>query len=270
MLKVFFRIIFLFSVLLLSACNDEQITDGGLTHKQANVIIATLGEKGIFATAEKSGRRASDGYFITVKSNNYLDAIKILNANDLPKEEDPYLKYLTKDDGFFSIKSKDIEGLKKDKILADQLEQLILNISNVKDVKVAVKNSNVKSDEVGVAITIMSSKTITNLSDELKKIVQTIIPNIPLERIRIITSLVNSEEEDNSSEQENNLKLRNSPAEKFFYWNVAVGDSRSLLIVLFIIIFSCSMICLLVGYYIAIGRSVVTKKNEGKRTRGTI
>jgi len=248
MKTVFLKYLLLLWVVCLSSCNKVAVTGEGLTHKQANHIIAVLSTQGISANATKSGRKASDGYQVVVKRNKYLEAVQILDDNGLPEEEDRSYKYLNYDNNFLAVNSKEIEALKSDRALAVQLEELLTNHNGVSSAKVMLRQASVAPDSVGVAVVLKTRNSSVLTANEVTELVKIVVPELASEKIKV---LISSEQEQkvfvNGVEVENG-KILKVPLESLLYWNVAEGDEVALISFFFVMVALSGFVCFVIGY----------------------
>jgi type III secretory pathway lipoprotein EscJ len=245
----------------LCACNEVSVTGEGLSHKQANRIIAVLSAQGIPATAEKSGRKSSDGYHVLVKHNKYLEAVQILDNNGLPEEEDPSLKYLSSQGGFLSSNSKEIEALRADRALAVQIEDLFSNHAGVISAKAIVRQRSVMADSEGAAIIVRLRKEDALSQEDIEQLVQLVLPNIPLEKVKVISTV-----QEETEVLVNGVTLKNGeivkvPLVSLLFWNVVEGDQYGLIMTFFAAVLLSGFICATLGYLLANFRYSVRKKN---------
>lgn len=78
--KISYAIGLIFTVILISGCNDEKILDN-LTQEQANQVLSVLQQHNI--AAQKNGNLKA-GYAVTVSSVENTAALSIINQYQLP------------------------------------------------------------------------------------------------------------------------------------------------------------------------------------------
>lgn len=129
------RLIFLFGVVGLAACANEVIVHN-LSEREANQILELLADAGINSSkmAVETGRDIK--YSVTVASASRIDAIKILNLNEMPRRADTGYAEVFKDPGLIPTSAE--ERAKGLAALEGEIEKQLKLIDDVLDAQVQI------------------------------------------------------------------------------------------------------------------------------------
>lgn len=127
-------------VTLLSGCGRSPVADD-LAQREANKIVAVLGEHGIEATTEK-GRGSKGRYSVIVSSGDFGSAVALLTKFNLPVDRGASFEDLMAPSGILPA-SADVENLRMDRAVAAEVEQLLLGLDGIATASVVVRSHSV-------------------------------------------------------------------------------------------------------------------------------
>jgi type III secretory pathway lipoprotein EscJ len=122
---------------LVTGCGTSPVADD-LGQREANKLVAVLGENGIDATTEKA-RGAKGRYSVVVSSGDFASAAALLTKLGLPAERGASFAELMVPSGILPA-SADVENMRMDRAIAAEVEQLLLGYSGVSAVSVVVRS----------------------------------------------------------------------------------------------------------------------------------
>jgi type III secretory pathway lipoprotein EscJ len=139
-MKAIVAITFGFMMTLLVGCGKSPVADD-LAQREANKIVAVLGEHGIEATTEK-GRGSKGRYSVSVSSGDFGSAVALLTKFNLPVDRGASFEDLMAPSGLLPA-SADVENLRMDRAVAAEVEQLLLGLDGVSAASVVVRSHSV-------------------------------------------------------------------------------------------------------------------------------
>ncbi|NIF23283.1 type III secretion system inner membrane ring lipoprotein SctJ [Candidatus Pantoea multigeneris] len=119
------KLMVIFAVVLLTGCDKKIELHRGLSEKEANDVIVLLARNSLFA--EKGFEK--EGYFISVKSDDLANALKILKEDDYPKKRRATLGDTFKKEGIVSSSME--ERIRYVYALSQAMEETLENIDGV-------------------------------------------------------------------------------------------------------------------------------------------
>ncbi len=125
---------------LLSGCGRSPVADD-LAQREANKIVAVLGEHGIEATTER-GRGSKGRYSVLVSSGDFGSAVALLTKFNLPVDRGASFEDLMAPSGILPA-SADVENLRMDRAVAAEVEQLLLGLDGIAAASVVVRAHSV-------------------------------------------------------------------------------------------------------------------------------
>jgi len=174
-----------FIVPLLSGCGSSPVADD-LGQREANKIVAILGEHGIDASTEK-GRGSKGRYSVVVPSGEFGAAVALLTKFNLPAERGASFEELMAPSGILPA-SADVENLRMDRAIASEVEQLLLGFEGISAASVVVRShSVVRGAAPSVSIVIQMSTESLN-QPAIYELVMKSVPGVQREGISLSAS----------------------------------------------------------------------------------
>lgn len=186
--KKLYAIGILFSMILMSGCNDEKVLDN-LTQEQANQVLAILQQHNI--SAEKNGNLKS-GYAVTVNSLENTAALSIINQYQLPRAADVQIAYAFPDSSLVS--SPSAEQARVRSLQEQRLEQSLRIIDQVVNARVHISypyNANDISGKkftshIGILISYSGEIDKNIFISQIKNLIKNSIDDIRYENISVV------------------------------------------------------------------------------------
>ena len=122
---------------LATGCGTSPVADD-IGQREANKLVAVLGEHGIQATTEKA-RGGKGKYSVLVSSGDFAQAAALLTKLGLPAERGASFADLMVPSGILPA-SADVENMRMDRAIAAEVEQLLLGYDGVSAVSVVVRS----------------------------------------------------------------------------------------------------------------------------------
>ena len=117
------------------------------------------------------------------------------------------------------------------------------------------------ADSEGAAIIVRLRKEDALSQEDIEQLVQLVLPNIPLEKVKVISTV-----QEETEVLVNGVTLKNGeivkvPLVSLLFWNVVEGDQYGLIMTFFAAVLLSGFICATLGYLLANFRYSVRKKN---------
>lgn len=220
---------------LLCGCGRSPVADD-LAQREANKLVAVLGEHGIEATTEK-GRGSKGRYSVIVSSGDFGSAAALLTKFNLPADRGASFEDLMAPSGILPA-SADVENLRMDRAIAAEAEQLLLGLDGVTAASVVVRSHSV-SRGASPSVSIVA-QTEGDSFDQQKalELVTRAVPGVKKEDI----SFLLSQQPGGSCVGQGGLSEPLVPFLKF--WRVPVSEYNSLA---YLLIGVMSVVALLTG-----------------------
>ncbi|RMG42589.1 MAG: hypothetical protein D6719_06120 [Candidatus Dadabacteria bacterium] len=168
MIKVLRSLLLLTVIFAATACSRVPVAEG-LTQKQANQIVAVLGENGISAVATKESGGKSR-YKVTVEERNYSHAVALLNRKGLPQDPRPTFSELVEQRGLIP-NSREVEKLRVQHLKAVQLEELLENYPGIVSARVVLGEASEEAKVPGVSVVIQKRSENAVSDEEIAKMI---------------------------------------------------------------------------------------------------
>jgi len=216
-------------------------------------MIAVLHSNGIGATAEKATGGGKGRYTVKVSSDNYSQAISVLESKGLLDKEAPTFTETIASQGLIP-NSREMENLKLDYALSLRVEELLANDPSIEQVKVVVRQHSLREEEEpAVSVTLQERQLGSVNREEVQGLVSGAVPGIPLERINISlhesdmplegASVVGALNKDG--------KVVAIPLERFLYMvRVSKDDYDTLVVGIMLLLLVFAIVGALVGYWL--------------------
>jgi type III secretory pathway lipoprotein EscJ len=163
-------------MVLATGCGSSPVADD-LGQREANKLVAVLGEHGIHAEVER-GRGSKGRYSVMVWSGDFGGAVALLTKYGLPAERGASFDELMAPSGFLPA-SQDVENLRMDRALAAEIEELLLGHGGVTTASVIARSYAVPAGAEGsVAIVAQVKKGATFDQDKLRDAVSRVVPGV--------------------------------------------------------------------------------------------
>lgn len=163
-------------VALATGCGSSPVADD-LGQREANKIVAVLGEHGIQAHVEK-GRGSKGRYSVQVASGDFGGAVALLTKLGLPAERGASFHDLMAPSGILPP-SQDVENLRMDRAIASEVEELLLGHGAVSTVSVIVRSHAIPfSAEPSVSIVAQVKKGSVFDAESLRDAVSRAVPGV--------------------------------------------------------------------------------------------
>jgi len=158
---------------LLSGCGQSPVADD-LAQREANKIVAVLGEHGIEATTEK-GRGSKGRYSVVVGSGDFGAAVALLTKYNLPAEQGASFEELMAPSGILPA-SADVENLRMDRAIASEVEHLLLGFEGVSAVSAVVRSHSIPRG-ASPSVSIVAQTSAKTLDQErIREVVMKAVP----------------------------------------------------------------------------------------------
>lgn len=266
------RIIILFLLSLsLTSCSKSQKIITGVTEREANIIVVFLEARGIRSNkirVSSGSTTAADQlakFDITVKKNQAIQAMALLNQNGFPKQRYITLLQLFQASGFMTSERE--ENIRYQAGLAEQINNMITMIDGVIDSNVQLSFPTPETTATGAATTgtpqekqrITAAVYVKHqgvlddpnnyLEDKIKRLVSGSITGLNINDVTVVsdrsrfTDILPYERED---------RLTSYPKEMVSIWSIIMNrDSALRFRILFLILISIStLLLLLLGWTI--------------------
>lgn len=243
---------------LVTGCGTSPVADE-LGQRDANKLVAVLGENGIEATTEKA-RGAKGKYSVVVASGDFAQAATLLTRLGLPAERGASFAELMVPSGILPA-SADVENMRMDRAIAAEVEQLLLGYEGVSTVSVVVRSHAVPSG-ASPSVSIVAQTKSGSMFDQSKarEVVARAVPGVKVTDISF-----------SLSEAQHGLTPStpgNDPLVPFLqYWRVPASEYNSLA---YLLIGLMSFVAFLtgVGGYIY-GQYEATKAGDALPSQGS-
>ena len=165
---------------LLTGCSSQNVAEG-ISQEQATEIVSLFAEAGIAGKVQKlSG--AQSGYVVTVRSDQYTQAVVLLHAHNLPRREEPSFSESIAQKGFLPS-SRDIEALRLDRARAAELEEALRVVPAVREIRAIVRTGQATVPSVSLVIKHDEGATLDQPA--IVNMVMKAVPGVPAESVQI-------------------------------------------------------------------------------------
>lgn len=257
-------VLFLLS-LSLTSCSKSQRIITGVTEREANIIVVFLEARGIRSNKVRVTSGSTTGadqlakFDITVKKNQAIQAMALLNQNGFPKQRYITLLQLFQASGFMTSERE--ENIRYQAGLAEQINNMITMIDGVIDSNVQLSFPTPDTTVTGAATTTtpQEKQRITAavyvkhqgvlddpnnyLEDKIKRLVSGSITGLNINDVTVVsdrsrfTDILPYERED---------RLTSYPKEMVSIWSIIMNrESAFRFRILFLILISISTLLLL-------------------------
>jgi len=159
-----------------TGCGSSSVADD-LGQREANKLVAVLGEHGIEAQVEK-GRGSKGRYTVKVTSGDFGGAVALLTRLGLPAERGASFEDLMAPSGILPP-SQDVENLRMDRAIAAEIEQLLLGHGAVTTVGAIVRSHALPSGaDPSVSIVAQVKKGSAFDQDKVREGVTRAVPGV--------------------------------------------------------------------------------------------
>lgn len=266
------RIIILFLLSIsLTSCSKSQKIITGVTEREANIIVVFLEARGIRSNKIRVSSGSTTGadqlakFDITVKKNQSIQAMALLNQNGFPKQRYITLLQLFQASGFMTSERE--ENIRYQAGLAEQINNMITMIDGVIDSNVqlsfppsettvtgpATTGTPQEKQRITAAVYVKHQGVLDDpnnyLEDKIKRLVSGSITGLNINDVTVVsdrsrfTDILPYERED---------RLTSYPKEMVSIWSIIMNrDSALRFRMLFLILISIStLLLLLLGWTI--------------------
>jgi type III secretory pathway lipoprotein EscJ len=175
-MKALYALTLSFVVALSAGCGTSPVADD-LGQREANKLVAILGEHGIQAHVEK-GRGSRGRYSVKVASGDFGGAVALLTKLGLPAERGASFEDLMAPSGILPP-SQDVENLRMDRAIAAEVENLLLGHGAVSTVSVIVRTHAIPAGaEPSVSIVAQVKKGSSLDQERLREAVSRAVPGV--------------------------------------------------------------------------------------------
>ncbi|MEY4669392.1 MAG: hypothetical protein RL518_2091 [Pseudomonadota bacterium] len=158
----------------MTGCGSSPVADD-LGQREANKLVAVLGEHGIQAHVEK-GRGSKGRYSVLVPSGDFGGAVALLTKFGLPAERGASFEELMAPSGILPP-SQDVEDLRMDRAIAAEVEELLLGHAAISTASVIVRSHAVPVGAEGsVSIVVQVKKGARFDQEKLREVVSRAVP----------------------------------------------------------------------------------------------
>jgi len=164
------------SIALSTGCGSSPVADD-LGQREANKIVAVLGEHGMEAEVER-GRGSKGRYSVKVPSGDFGGAVAILTKLGLPAERGASFEDLMAPSGILPP-SQDVEDLRLDRAIAAEIEELLLGYGSVSTASAIVRSHAIPMGaEPSVSIVVQVNKGGSLDQDKVRESVARAVPGV--------------------------------------------------------------------------------------------
>ena len=204
---------------LATGCGTSPVADD-LGQREANKLVAVLGENGIQATTEKA-RGGKGKYSVLVPSGDFAQAAALLTKLGLPAERGASFAELMVPSGILPA-SADVENMRMDRAIAAEVEQLLLGYDGVSAVSVVVRSHAVPAGaSPSVSIVAQTKQGASFDQDKAREVVARAVPGVKASEISFSLS--------QAQHGGVGLDVGNDPLVPFLkYWRVPASEYNSL------------------------------------------
>lgn len=251
-MKVIVRLIsVLFLVVMLSACESKPLAEGK-SLSEANMIAASLGERGVAATVKKdSGGRGR--YSVRVSEGAFNEGVSILKKMNLLSEPRNSFAEIIEPHGILP-NSREMEALRLDYARAIELEEVLAALPMAVSAKVVVRSSFPAENPVPAVSVVMQERVQGGINkDDVARVVANALPGIARERIEVVTTTEAPETDTTFSVQGAEQKAGDVvmvPLVPFlFAYRVPAGDYTGMALTFFACIIAVGIVGVFSGYW---------------------
>ncbi|RME61851.1 MAG: hypothetical protein D6780_00885 [Candidatus Dadabacteria bacterium] len=176
-------LVFIFLLLTFTSCQLDTEVVQGINQDKANKIAAVLIEHGISAKAFLKDK-ARSRFAVSVPRNQYQKVLLVIKNEGIDTKEDINILTLLQG-GIFAPKQRELSNLRLDFVLAEKITDAIQAMPLVYNAKVMVRLNSVKeADKSSVVAVVLTYKDPPYLlSEEIKKVIKGIVPEVPLKNV---------------------------------------------------------------------------------------
>jgi len=225
---------------LMQGCGSSSVADG-VGQREANQIVAVLGEHGITATTEK-GRGSKGRYSVLVPASHFGSAAALLSKLGLPAEHGATFEELMAPSGILPV-SQEVEELRLDRAIASEIEELLLAHTGIASASVVVRyHSNPGGESPSVSIMAQTHGSGAVSSDQVREVVGRAVPGLKSSDISLVMTDRQHLGGETLAEQEVGLV----PFLRF--WSVPKGQYKGLAFLLIGLLIFVACLAALGGY----------------------
>lgn len=256
--------LFLLLSISLTSCSKSQKIITGVTEREANIIVVFLEARGIRSNKVRVSGGSTTGaeqlakFDITVKKNQAIQAMALLNQNGFPKQRYITLLQLFQASGFMTSERE--ENIRYQAGLAEQINNMITMIDGVIDSNVQLSFPATETTTTGTTAGVPTERQrITAavyvkhqgvfddpnnyLEDKIKRLVSGSITGLNIDDVTVVsdrsrfTDILPYERED---------RLTSYPKEMVSIWSIIMNRESALRFrILFLVLISISTLLLL-------------------------
>jgi type III secretory pathway lipoprotein EscJ len=175
-LKVALVVLCIFS----AGCSSQNVVEG-ISQEQATEIVSLFADAGIAGKIQKSSGSQS-GYIVSVRGDQYTQAIVLLHAHNLPRREELTFAESIAQRGFLPS-SRDIEALRLDRARAAELEEALRVLPTVKEIRAIVRTGQNSTPSVSLIIKRTDGATVDE--NAIVQMVLKAVPGVSAESVQI-------------------------------------------------------------------------------------
>ncbi len=175
-MKALYALTFGFCIAFSTGCGSSSVADD-LGQREANKVVAVLGEYGIEAHVEK-GRGSKGRYSVKVPSGDFGGAVALLTRLGLPAERGASFEELMAPSGILPP-SQDVEDLRMDRAIAAELEELLLGYDEVSTASAIVRSHSVpRGTQPTVSLVLQVAKGGELDQEKVREMVVRAVPGV--------------------------------------------------------------------------------------------
>lgn len=190
------KFLFLFFILLLTACDSRTPIVNSISERDANEILVLLSTYGIDAqkvaapTAATGATAAAQLWDITVSSNRITEALTILNKAGLPRVKGTNLLDLFGTQGLVPSEMQD--RIRYQEGLAEQLANTVRKIDGIldADVQISFPTEETGNKPITASVYVKHQGVLDNpnslLMTKLKRLVASSVPGLTVDNVTIV------------------------------------------------------------------------------------
>lgn len=181
-------VVFIFLLVTFSSCQLDTEVVQGVNQDKANKIAAVLIEHGISARAFLKDK-ARSRFAVSVPRAQYQKALLVIKNEGVDTREDINILTLLQG-GIFAPKQRELANLRLDFVLAEKITDAIQSMPFVHNAKAMVRLNSVKDGDASsvVAVVLTYKDPPYLLSEEIKKVIKGIVPEVPLKNVIVRVS----------------------------------------------------------------------------------
>ncbi|MCB0338814.1 MAG: hypothetical protein KDD53_04380 [Bdellovibrionales bacterium] len=249
----FVTLLLILTMIFLCGCGDEEVASD-LTQKQANEIVSRLHSHGIVSHVDKS-RGGRQSYSVGVRSDDYGLAVRLLDAYGLPRPVAKSFEELTESHGLVP-NTREVEAARLDYALASEIEEKLVDLPGIKDVKIVLRTNLVNEASVPSAAALIATEDGRALDRrKIIDVLKLMVPGIEESRIEVVidSALLTKPRIAQQATEQVGGEVIYHPLKRFLKFFRVPEQDHTALTVAFLVFF---LVTVLLGYLIgfAVGR----------------